>query len=547
MPDRQALPGEMCREAAAARLAAGLAQAPTGLILLTAGGVVDFANVAFETALGASGLTGRRLTAVAPHLFDPDGTPISGGTPAVTWSRQADGGFLGICDAARPAPAMRMPDRDPLTGFLSAQGLTEALGALSQTAPETPGDVAAIYLDLDYFQRAVETLGPDGGDTLLRRVAARLRPVIRAGDLAARLGHDEFVLALYTDGGRDGPAEIALRLCEMLARPFLVNGHQILIGASVGLALRSQSTGTAGDVIRLAKIAMEDGRRTARGQIRWYESAMSEALRERRFIENGLRRALLLDEFEVFYQPQFDFAQDTITGFEALIRWRHSERGLISPVTFIPIAEEMALLPAIGAWVLRAACTEAASWAGNLTIAVNVSPIQFEMADFVAVVEHALKRSGLAPGRLELELTEAGLLRHEASTVARMNALRALGVRLALDDFGTGYASLNYLRQFPFDKIKMDQSFVRGPTADVDTMRIVQAVAQLGQSFGMTVLAEGVETRGQLEDVRARGCDSVQGYLFSKPMPAHKVKAFIAHFSSAHRPAGPIVTGSEPS
>jgi diguanylate cyclase (GGDEF)-like protein len=391
----------------------------------------------------------------------------------------------------------------------------------------------AVYVDLDHFKRTIEFLDPAAIASLLCKAAQRLRQIARPEDLLARIVDDEFAVLV---AGPDAPAAagaLAERAVEIMSRPFLVGGQQLTLGASVGLAAPSEPGEAFEQTLRHALIGMQHGRRIGHGRLQWFDASMVEAVRERQFIEVGLRRALVLGELEVFYQPQFSFAEGAITGFEALARWRHPERGLISPGVFIPVAEEAGLMVPLGSWVLREACRAAAAWSEPLTIAVNVSPLQFETDAFLDVLRAALEESGLPPQRLELEMTEAMLLSGSSDTVGRMQAVRETGVRLALDDFGTGYSSLNYLRQFPFDKIKMDQSFVRGPNADKAGYRIVAAVAELGGAFGMSVLAEGVETNEQLEGMRRRGCSAVQGYLFSSPIPGPAVEDYLARFRAS--------------
>jgi predicted signal transduction protein with EAL and GGDEF domain len=313
----------------------------------------------------------------------------------------------------------------------------------------------------------------------------------------------------------------------VLARPFLVRGHQVIIGASIGLATLLPGETDPAELMRRADVALYKSKNSGRGCFSWFEDGMFTALNERRFLETDLRKALLLDQFELAYQSQFDFQTNSITGFEALLRWKHPDRGMVSPADFIPIAEETGEILKIGAWVLRQACRTAVSWPDNLMIAVNVSPVQFEADGFVESVLSALSTSGLAPCRLELELTETVLLTDDKIVIERMEALRAAGVNLSLDDFGTGYSSLNYLRKYPFTKVKIDQSFIREPVADENAHRIVTAVAGLGIAMGMSVIAEGVETEDQLSRIRLQGCSAAQGYLFSRPISGCDVAAYL--------------------
>jgi predicted signal transduction protein with EAL and GGDEF domain len=309
--------------------------------------------------------------------------------------------------------------------------------------------------------------------------------------------------------------------------PIDVQGHLIVAGLSVGVALAPGDGATSETLLRNADIALYLAKTEGRGIVRFFEPEMDARIQLRRALELDLRDAVRRNEFEIYYQPMISLAAGKLTGFEALLRWHHPVRGLVSPAEFIPVAEETGLIVAIGAWVLRIACLEAQSWPADISVAVNLSSVQFKKGDLVGTVRDALTSSGLQPDRLELEITESVLLLDSVATVGALHQLRAMGIAIALDDFGTGYSSLSYLRSFPFDKIKIDQSFVRDLVENKESMSIVRAVTGLGHSLSMTTTAEGVETQEQLVRLRAEGCTEVQGYLFSRPRPANELPMLI--------------------
>ena len=382
---------------------------------------------------------------------------------------------------------------------------------------------AVLCLDLDRFKAVNDTLGHPVGDGLLQAVANRLQACVREVDTVARLGGDEFAVVQV---GLDSPADVELlarRLVDALSRPYDLGGHHVVIGTSVGVAL-APSDGKHPDLLlKNADIALYRAKLEGRGTFRFFEPEMDIRLQVRRMLELDLHNALAASEFELFYQPLLDLASDQICGFEALMRWRHPTRGLVSPAEFIPVAEEIGLIVAMGDWALNQACMEAVGWPGSVKVAVNLSPVQFKNGNLVQSVTEALDRSGLPARRLELEITESVLLQNNKAIVAVLHDLRDLGVHIAMDDFGTGYSSLSYLRSFPFDKIKIDQSFVRDLCTKPDSIAIVRAVTGLGISLGMMITAEGVETQEQLAHLRAECCTEVQGYLLSRPCPASEV------------------------
>ena len=430
------------------------------------------------------------------------------------------------------AEAIQEAMRDKLTGLCTRAMFQDRVSAGLAGLDRDGAGLAMLMIDLDRFKAVNDTLGHPVGDMLLRLVAKRLSSVVRKGDLVARLGGDEFAVMVSPSLDVDGLAVLAKRMLDMLSRPYLVDGHQVNIGASVGLAVAPGDGAEYRQLARNADLALYAAKKSGRGTFNFFEPAMDQRALARRAMEIDLRRALVMREFKLHYQPQIDLERGIVEGFEALVRWQHPERGLVPPSDFIPLAEEIGLIVPLGEWVLREACTEAAGWADDVCVAVNVSPMQFEdPGRLVDMVARALAKSGLPGRRLEVEITESVLLRNEAAVLAALHRIRELGVRVAMDDFGTGYSSLSQLHSFPFDKIKIDRSFVRDGGDAQGQDAIIRAIAALGVSLGMTTIAEGVETADQLARIRAEGCTSVQGYLFSKPVPVGEVAEFIASFS----------------
>jgi len=404
--------------------------------------------------------------------------------------------------------------------------------ALARAARE--GSLAILYLDLDRFKLVNDTLGHPAGDRLLIEAAKRLKQCVRGADIVARLGGDEFAIVQEHSSQPESAIALCRRLVDSLGRPFDIDGHSVTIGVSVGVVLASDADADGDTLLKSADMALYRAKADGRGTWRFYETNMDQLLQARHSLERELRQSLARDQFEVVYQPLIDVRSGAVTAFEALVRWHHPERGTVAPAEFIPVAEELGLMDAIGAWVLRRACADAVRWPAAPHVAVNLSPAQFRARDLPAVVAHALSASGLPASRLELEVTESVLIGDEATVMATLSALRALGVRIALDDFGTGYSSLSYLRRFPFDKLKIDQSFVSCLGESGDCCAIVRAVAGLGHSLGMTVNAEGVETEAQMAALRSESCDEVQGFLFSKPISNAEVPSLLARFDLAN-------------
>ena len=388
--------------------------------------------------------------------------------------------------------------------------------------------IALLYIDIDEFKSVNDSLGHPIGDELLKAVASRLRGCIRETDLIARLGGDEFAIV---QTGIENPADVAdfvSRIYQAIRTPFDCLGHRLVTDASIGIAQAPQDASTFDQLLKNADLAMYGAKADGRRTYRFFEPGMDARAKGRLTLERDLRQALDDGGFEVYYQPVVNLGSDQVAGCEALLRWRHPERGMVSPAEFIPVAEDTGLIGQLGEWVLTTACAEAATWPHNLKIAVNVSPVQFRSPAFCLKVAGALSASGLPAHRLELEITEAVLIRDDETALSVLNQLRALGVRIALDDFGTGYSSLSYLQRFPFDKIKIDRCFV-SDIADVDgSSTIVRAVVNIATSRNMITTAEGVETEQQKELLRELGCTEMQGYLFSRPQPVAEIRALLS-------------------
>ena len=417
---------------------------------------------------------------------------------------------------------------DALTGLLNREKFREELDqAISRTKRD--GRVAVLYLDLDHFKEINDSLGHPVGDELLKQIAARLQSSIREGDKIARLGGDEF--AIIQENRELAAIEVeslANRAIDLIGAPYSIDGHQLNVGASVGIALSPEDGQDSGQLLKNADIALYRAKSDGRGVYRFFEAGMDARAQARRLLEIDLRSALQREELEVFYQSIHNARNTDVLGFEALIRWTHPLRGLVAPGHFIPLAEQTGLIIQIGEFVLRKACADAAGWSRPARVAVNLSPIQFKNSQLVATIISALSDSGLPPQRLELEITESVLLHNSETTLATLHELRKLGIRISMDDFGTGYSSLSYLRSFPFDKIKIDRSFITDLALRADCMAIVRAVTGLAKSLGISTVAEGVETLEQLKLLQVEGCDEVQGFLFNKPRPAVEVELMLS-------------------
>jgi diguanylate cyclase (GGDEF)-like protein len=393
---------------------------------------------------------------------------------------------------------------------------------------ETEGHAFAIlYIDIDEFKRINDTLGHQIGDEFLKGVAERLRQSVGPDDFIARLGGDEFAILQNGIASAEEVHALVARIYQALRTPFDCHDHQLSSDASIGIAIAPRDGSDLLALLKNADLAMYAAKAAGRRTYRFFDPEMEQQANHRRELEADLRAALAEGGFELHYQPQVDLRSDRVTGCEALLRWHHPRRGMVSPADFIPVAEETGLIEEIGQWVLRTACTEAACWPADVRIAVNVSPIQFRSQTLSMKVAAVLAETGLDPRRLELEITEAVLIADDDAALSALNQLRGLGIHIALDDFGTGYSSLQYLQRFPFDKIKIDRSFVKEVTRNASSASIIRAVVSIAADRGMITTAEGVETLQQRETVQNLGCTQMQGYLFSAARPAQEIRALL--------------------
>ena len=419
-----------------------------------------------------------------------------------------------------------MASHDGLTGLPNrAQFQGQLENALVKLGDDNP--VAVLCLDLDRFKAVNDTLGHQYGDQLLKIAAERLRGALRESDCIARIGGDEFSVLQIAKDQPHAVTALARRLVEVMSVPIMIEDHQMQIGVSVGIALAPADGAEADQLLKNADLALYRAKAEGRGTYRFFEREMDARMQARHALELDLRHAVSTCAFELHYQPIINLETNDISGFEALLRWNDPARGRVAPLDFIPLAEETGLIIPIGEWVLREACAQAARWPQHIHMAVNLSAVQFKSANLVSTVVNALSSSGLAPNRLELEITESVLLHDSDATLATLHQLRHLGLSISMDDFGTGYSSLSYLRKFPFDKIKIDQSFIRELADGGDSLAIVRAVTGLGSSLGISTIAEGVETPEQLKRLKAEGCTAVQGFYFGAAKPAHEATRYL--------------------
>jgi diguanylate cyclase (GGDEF)-like protein/PAS domain S-box-containing protein len=531
-----------------------------GLVVIDGDAIVD-ANRSFFKLAGYAGLEAmpRTLPALFPDL-DLAALPEAEDAPAtetrlvgaageccdvellvrpLSW-RGAQLAILAVRDITeRKVAAARIAHlayHDSLTGLPNRAVFTEHLARTVARAGKSEEPVAVICIDLDGFKAVNDLYGHPAGDELLVGVAHRLRPVTEGEELLARLGGDEFAIVQYGGIQPNQSGLLAERILTALAEPFAIGAQNVRISGSIGIAMFPADAANPTDLIKNADMALYRGKAEGRGLARFYEAAMDEALRRRRQLEGDLRVAIENGELAVHYQPLADLETGSILGFEALLRWSHPQLGPISPATFIRLAEESGLILALGEWVLREACRDAVRWNPPLKLAVNVSPLQFQ-DDLVGMVESILAETGLAPSRLDLEVTEGLLIRDAESALVTLRRLKALGVQISMDDFGTGYSSLSYFRMFPFDKVKIDQSFVQDMIANPQSRAIIRSVIGLGRGLGVPVVAEGVETQEQLDALRAEGCDQVQGFLIARPNPIGYFDAVVLDRSVKIAPA----------
>ncbi len=445
---------------------------------------------------------------------------------AVNHRPMAQGGWVAIhqdVTAQKRAEAQIafMARHDDLTGLANRAVLQEKMNDAIARLQRHGIPFTVFMLDLDLFKTVNNSLGHPVGDELLKRVADRLRACIPEPDTVARLGGDEFaILATAGNHQREAAILIAARVLEAISAPYELDGHQLNIGTSVGIALAPEHGGNVGQLMKNADLALYKAKAEGRDTYRFFETSMGVEARTRRAHQNDLRKALADDQFEVHYHPIIDIHSREVASVEALIRWEHPQRGMISPTEFVPVAEETGLINPLGEWILRKACSDAMRWPAHVKVSVNLSAVQFRKTNLIDHFFRALTESRLPPERLELEITETVLLHGSAENVETLHQLRLMGISIVLDDFGTGYSSLSYLRMFPFDKIKIDRSFVHELSRDSDCASIVSAVAGLGRSLRIATVAEGVETEDQLTLVRVAGCTHAQGFLFGRPCRA---------------------------
>jgi diguanylate cyclase (GGDEF)-like protein len=449
---------------------------------------------------------------------------LDGRVLAVTHKPLPDGGWLTTHDDITELQRIEerithLAHHDAVTGLPNRISLRDRILAKCNGGQR----FALLCLDLDHFKSVNDTLGHPVGDLMLKSVAGRLKACVSEDDTVARLGGDEFAI-IHASAERPGDASaLATRICEVLGKPFDLDGHQVVVGVSIGIAVAPADGQTPDDLLKNADLALYRAKEDDRGSFRFFEAEMGRRMQERRQMEIDLRAALCEGQFDLLYQPLIEARTNTISGFEALLRWNHPDRGVTAPADFIPLAEEIGLIVPLGEWVVREACAQAAKWPDHIRIAVNISAAQFRSGKLVPMIINALSATGLSPSRLELEITEAILLQYSQSTLQTLHMLRNLGVRIVLDDFGTGNSSLSYLRSFPFDKLKIDGSFFRDAGDNAESQAIIRTIARLGNSLGMTTTAEGVETEEQLARVVAEGCGEIQGFLYSPPVRPDEV------------------------
>ena len=423
----------------------------------------------------------------------------------------------------------RLARQDSLTGLANREMLRRALDDALVGAVRRKRRCSVFLLDLDRFKAVNDTLGHPAGDTLLRLVSLRLTDQVGDMGQVGRLGGDEFQVVLPATSDKDELSKLAQGIIDSLSRPYTINGTAVSIGASVGIVTSDYDDRTSDDLMRDADLALYAAKAAGKGCFRYFASEMHDAARQRQLMESDLRVALEKDQLRLVYQPCVDASTEAVTGFEALIRWQHPDHGFVSPVDFIPLAEDIGLINEIGEWVLRTACAEAAKWPSHITVAVNLSPVQFKSPALPTIVRMILSETDLPATRLELEITEGVFLSNDEHVHEMIGSLKAIGLKLALDDFGTGYSSLSYLQRVPFDKIKIDRSFVSGASDPSSrNAALIRAMVGLASDLKMQTTAEGVETQDELQLIRNLGCSLVQGYFFGRPMPAEEARELAA-------------------
>ena len=479
--------------------------------------------------------------------YDIETAMRSGRVLAINHRPMPDGGWVAIhqdITAQKRAESQiaYMARHDDLTSLANRAVLLSKMQELLAQVRRQGDQFTLFMLDLDLFKTVNDLLGHPVGDELLKVVAGRLRACMRQTDTVARLGGDEFAILAKADGDQREAAIItANKLLSAVAAPYDIDGHQLHIGTSIGVVLAPEHGTSVDQLVKNADLALYRAKAEGRDAYRFFDDAMGTEARRRRAYQNDLRNALSNDEFELHYHPIVDIQTREIASVEALIRWRHPQRGLIAPAEFIQVAEETGLINPIGDWVLRKACSDAMRWPPHVKVSVNLSAVQFRRVYPIDNFCDTLAESGLPPERLELEITESVLLHGTAENVETLHQLRLMGISIVLDDFGTGYSSLSYLRMFPFDKIKIDRSFVHELAKNADCAAIVSAVAGLGRSLRIGTVAEGIETEDQLLLVRAAGCTHAQGYLFGRPCPAEGARS-CGRFATEPRDRSGLIT-----
>jgi diguanylate cyclase (GGDEF)-like protein len=540
-----------------ARFDAALEAMSLGLCLLDAEQRLIVCNRRFRAILGLSAEIATPGTPIM-DLVDPDllldgeadGIPVgnegdiallnnhihtlpNGTVLMVSREAMAEGGwvctFEDVTERHRAQNrVVHMAHHDTLTGMPNRLLFWEKIGQAVRGLDTRKQNFAVLYLDLDRFKEVNDTLGHPIGDALLRQVAGRLRSTASERDIVARLGGDEFALLHYCrDSTTDSSCELAQQIIAAIERPYRIEDNDIVISTSIGIAVAPTHGSDTDHLMKNADLALYSAKGEGPGTFRFFSPQMEKALQNRRHLEMDLRSGIKLGQFELYYQPQVQLDTGLIVAGEALMRWRHPEHGMMSPGTFIQLAEETGAIEMIGEWALQQACRDALRWPDHIRVSVNLSPVQFRKAGLVDIVKAVLATSELDPRRLELEITESVLLQNNAVNLEALHQLRALGLTIALDDFGTGYSSLSYLQRFPFDKLKIDQSFVRELESRQNSLSIVQSIATLGRNLKMLTTAEGVETQEQLDIITSAGCTEAQGYYFGKPMPEAEFRAML--------------------
>jgi diguanylate cyclase (GGDEF)-like protein len=436
------------------------------------------------------------------------------------------------------ARSLHLAYHDSLTGLGNRLLFKEQLESALKDIWEAPNPVAVLFMDLDGFKAVNDTLGHSVGDLLLKSVAGRVRDILPENSHLARFGGDEFAILQTSAEQPSAAIMLAQEILDVVGQPVTIESDEVTVSASIGIVVENAGGMSAENFLKSADIAMYGAKGKGPGNYRMFDPELEAIVQARSALEREMRNGILQNHFRVHYQPLVNLQTKKVTAFEALIRWEHPERGLVSPADFIPLAEETGLIVRLGDWIMREACSEAMSWPAEISVSVNLSAVQFAKGDLVATVLNALGSSGLPASRLELEVTESVLLERADDNVRILDQLRELGVRIAMDDFGTGYSSIAYLRSFKFDKLKIDRSFVEALGTDEESLAIVRAIVGLGSSFGITTTAEGVETEAQMNRLNLEGCTEVQGFLYSKPLPPDQIKKLLGRLS-AHQLIAP--------